>query len=330
MPRDAEQEYPVEFSAVITCYREEQTVREFHSRLRKALDGLGRSFEIVYVDDGSTDATLQILLELYDEDPRVGIVIDLFKNSGSAAAVAAGCVAARGRHFIFMDSDLQLDPEDLPGLLREFDKGADLVNGVRRERQDPWARRIASKMVNAALRRMSGAQVLDLGCTFKVAHGRLIRSLAPGPYRVLNPVHLAAGARNCANVPVAHHPRRYGSSGWSFAALLALTADTVLGLSRHPFEILSVVNLLVASAIVLRIAAGVFTTRAILPPITNGLLLNVAVLSLATIVGVVCLVGEYVLRMHRSIEGPPRYIIRSIWCREPQEAGAERPKAVSS
>src|SRR5262249_29597949 len=158
--------------------------------------------------------------------------------------------------------------------LREFDKGADLVNGVRRERHDPWRRRIASKMVNAALRRLSGAQVLDLGCTFKVAHGRLIRSLAPGPYRVLNPVHLAASARDCTNAPGPPHPRRRGWGGGSSGPLLPLTADTVLGLSRHPFEILSVINLLVATAIVLRIGAALFTTRTILPPITNGLLLN--------------------------------------------------------
>jgi len=307
----------VEFSAVISCYREERSLRQFHERLRKALDGLGRSFEIVYVNDGSTDATLPILLELYEEDPRIGVVIDLFKNSGSAAAVAAGVAAARGRHFILMDSDLQLDPEDLPRLVAEFDKGADLVNGVRRERQDPWMRKAASKIVNVALRRLWGAQVLDLGCTFKVAHGQLMRGLAPGPYRVLNPVHLVAAARDCVNVPVSHHPRPYGSSGWALSGLLALMIDTVLGLSRHPFQILSLVNALVVTLLVLRIAAGLVTTRTILPQVTTGLLLTVALLSLATIVAVVCLVGEYVLRVHRAVEGPPRYIIRSMWCRPP-------------
>lgn len=311
----SEQDYPVEFSAVVTCYREEQSIQEFHRRLRKALDGLGRSFEIIYVNDGSTDATLQMLLAIYAEDPRVGVVIDLFKNSGSAAAVAAGCAAARGRHFIFMDSDLQLDPEDLPRLVAEFDKGADLVNGVRHERQDPWRRKAASRMVNVALRWLSGVQVLDLGCTYKVAQGDLVRGFTPGPYRVLNPVHLAAAARDCANIAVAHHPRRYGSSGWSFAGLVALTADTVLGLSQHPFEILSLINLAVASLIVVRLLVSLFTTQVFLLTVTNGLLLNVAVLSLATIVALVCLVGEYVLRMHRSIEGPPRYIIRSQWRR---------------
>ncbi len=329
LPSSVEEDYPVEFSAVITCYREESSMREFHARLRKALDALGRSYEIVYVNDGSTDATLEILLAIYDQDPSVGVVIDLFQNSGSAAAVAAGCAAARGRHFIFMDSDLQLDPEDLPRLVKEFGNGVDLVNGCRRGRRDPWGRRVVSKIINASLRRMSGTQVLDLGCTFKVAHGRLIRGLAPGPSRPLNPVHLAAAARLSANVPVAHHPRPYGESGWRFSSFLALTADTVLGLSRHPFQVLSLVNALVAFLIVLRIAAAMFTTRTVLPTITNGLLLSVALLSLATIFGVVCLVGEYVLRTHRSIDGPPRYVIRSTWSR-PVKWAASTSRQVSS
>ncbi|HZR79470.1 MAG TPA: glycosyltransferase [Candidatus Binatia bacterium] len=325
-----EHEGAIEFSAVVSCYFEQRSVKEFHGRLRGALAGLGRSFEIVYVNDGSTDGTLDTLREIFSADSCVGVVIDLFKNSGSAAAVAAGCAAARGRHFVFIDSDLQLDPEELPRLVSEFDKGMDLVNGVRRERRDSWVRAGASRVVNAALRRISGASVLDLGCTFKVANGDLVRGLAPGPHRVLNPVHLAAGARDCANVPVTHHPRRYGSSGWSVAGLIALTIDTLLGLSHHPFQILSIVNLVVASAVVLRIAAGVFSSGAIFPPITNGLILNVVVLSLATMVAIVCLVGEYVLRMHRSIEGPPRYVIRSIWSRPVKAVVAgDQARAVS-
>jgi undecaprenyl-phosphate 4-deoxy-4-formamido-L-arabinose transferase len=310
-----EPEHPVEFSVIISCYREATSMREFHARLHAVLAGLGRSFEIVYVNDGSTDGTLDVLLAIYENDPSVGLVIDLFRNSGSAAAVAAGCEAARGRHFIFMDSDLQLDPEDLPRLVAAFDDGVDLVNGVRRGRRDPWPRKVASRIVNLVLRRMSGAQVLDLGCTFKVANGRLVRGLAPGPYRVLNPVHLAAAARDCANVPVAHHPRAHGSSGWRFSSFVALTVDTVLGLSRHPFQTLSLLNAVLASAVILRIVAALFTSRTVLPAVSNGLLLSVGLLTLATIFGVVCLVGEYVLRTHRSVEGPPRYVVRSIWSR---------------
>lgn len=317
MQRGGEPEYPVEFSAVISCYREERTLREFHRRLRAALDGVGRSCEIVYVNDGSPDGTLGVMRELFEADPRVGVVIDLVKNSGSAAAVAAGCVAARGRHFIFLDSDLQLDPEELPTLVQAFDRGMDLVNGVRRTRRDPLVRRVASRIVNLALRRLSRAQVVDLGCTFKVVRGYLIRGLAPGPHRPLNPVHVAAAARDCANVLVTHHPRAHGRSGWGFMGLVSLTIDSVLGLSRHPFQTVGIVSLLITMLVVLRIFVALFSPRAIFPPIGAGLLLSFAVLSLAIIVGILCLVGEYVLRMHRSTEGPPRYMIRGVWERPP-------------
>ena len=285
-------------------------MREFHARLRRVLGTLGRPFEIVYVNDGSTDGTLDTLLAIYEEDPSVGVVVDLFRNSGSPAAVAAGCVAARGRHFIFIDSDLQLDPEDLPRLVREFDEGVDLVNGVRRERRDSWARRAASKVFNVSLRRMSGARALDLGCTFKVVRGELVRGLAPGPSRVLNPVFLAAAARDCANVPVAHHPRRYGSSGWTLSAFLALTADTVLGLSRLLFQVLSLLNVVVASGALVGLAARLLTAR--VPVVTTRTLAVVVVLGMSAIFGVVCVVGEYVLRARRAVDGPPRYIVRSV------------------
>jgi undecaprenyl-phosphate 4-deoxy-4-formamido-L-arabinose transferase len=254
------------------------------------------------------------------------VVIDLVKNSGSAAAVAAGCVAARGRHFIFLDSDLQLDPEELPTLMEAFDRGMDLVNGVRRTRRDPLMRRVASRIVNVALRRWSGAQVVDLGCTFKVARGELIRGLAPGPHRPLNPVHLAAVARDCANVTVTHHPRSHGRSGWGFTSLVSLAIDSVLGLSRHPFQTVGLVSLFVTVLVTLRIVVALLTPRAIFPPIGAGLLLSFAVLSLAIIVGLVCLVGEYVLRTHRSIEGPPRYIVRTVWER-PVGAAAAVPRS---
>jgi len=232
MASDVAPDVPVEFSAVITCYQEADSIREFHGRLRGTLERLGRSFEIVYVNDGSTDATLQVLWEIYASDPGVESLIDLAGNYGPAAAVAAGCVAARGRHFIFLDSDLQLDPEELPLLMGEFDKGVDLVNGVRHRRRDHWLRRNVSRMFNACLRWISGARVADLGCTFKVVRGTLIRSLVTGPQQALNPVHLAATARSCSDVPVSHHPRRYGTSGWSLSMLLTFAAGTIVGLYR--------------------------------------------------------------------------------------------------
>lgn len=280
------------------------------------MDATGRSFEIIYVNDGSPDGTLAVLNEIFDRDTRVGVLLDLMKNSGSAAAVSAGCAAARGQHFIFMDSDLQLDPEDLPKLLAAFDEGADLANGVRAERNDPLLRRAASKVVNFALRKAYGVAAIDLGCTFKVARGELLRGLGFGPRKALNPTHLAAAAGRCANVDVTHHARRFGGSGWGYWRLISLTVDTLLGLSRGPFELLSMANLMLASLVFLRLVVALFNSGSLLSEVTHGLLLSIALMSLTLLVGIGCLVGAYVIRIHRSIEGPPLYIVRRSWKRE--------------
>lgn len=311
----------IEFSAVITCYREEQTIREFHRRLSTTLREIGRPFEIVYVNDGSVDRTLPLLLEIFAEDPCVGAVLDLCRNSGSPAAVAAGCTAARGRNFIFLDSDLQLEPEDLPRLVREFDRPVDLVNGVRRSRRDSWQRAAASKAFNLALRWVSGVRLLDMFCTFKVARGELVRGLAPGPANVMNPVHLAAAARDWADVPVAHHARPHGSSNWRLAGLLALAVDTVLGSVRYPFQIVGLLGFVFAA--VALFGAGLFTLVGS-PASLGGWGWMLVLFALALNLLALFLIGEYLVRLHRAALGPPRYIVRALWRREAPE-GDHRP-----
>ena len=110
MPPDAQMDRP-EFSVIITCYYEEQSILEFHERLTKALQSLGRTFEIVMVNDGSTDATFERLKSIFEKDAHVTTIVDLFRNTGQPCAMAAGIAHARGKDFIFMDSDLQLDPD---------------------------------------------------------------------------------------------------------------------------------------------------------------------------------------------------------------------------
>ena len=144
-----------EFSVIITCYYEEKSIEEFYTRLSGTLESTGRSYEIVFVNDGSTDKTFDRLQSIFDKDPHVRVIMDLFSNAGQGCAITAGITEARGRHFVFMDSDLQLDPEDFPLLLAEFDKGADIVTGWRKERHDSLSRVIPSKLANVIMRRVS-------------------------------------------------------------------------------------------------------------------------------------------------------------------------------
>lgn len=294
-----------ELTVVITCYYEEQSVEEFHGRLRKALDTTGLSNEIVMVNDGSTDGTWGKLCEIHERDPDA-TVIDLFRNAGQNAAISAGIQEARGRTFVFMDSDLQLDPEDLPLLLEAFRDGYDVVNGIRRERRDPLRRRIPSLFANLLLRGVAGVPFTDFGCSYQVMRGELVRAHGFGPYKPFNNVLVTRSAGRFTEVPVNHHERPYGESGWSTLALWRYLMDNVVLYSQGVFQWFSAAALLIAALAILRF----FLPGSILGEITSGLILNALLLSTSIILAVVAFVGEYVLRTFAVHARGPLYVVR--------------------
>ena len=301
-----------EFTAVVTCYFEEHSIDEFHARLSKALHATGRSFEIVMVNDGSTDRTYALLNRIFDSDPRVSCIVDMFKNYGQGAAIAAGVAQANGRHFIFMDSDLQLDPEELPLLLAEFDAGCDSVNGIRRGRRDSFFRRVASRIASIGLRRAADAPLEDPGCTFRIMHGNLIRGLALGPERVFNQIEIISKVGRHKEVPVTHHARQYGKSGWTFRKLFDFYMESLVNMSTRPFQALAAFVLAIACIGVLRVIVGLWVDFAIVPNVTNGLILNVVVIVGLFNLAVMALTGEFVIRSFRSTQGSPKYVIREV------------------
>jgi glycosyltransferase involved in cell wall biosynthesis len=294
-----------ELTVVITCYYEEQSVEEFHGRLRKALDTTGLSNEIVMVNDGSTDGTWEKLCEIHERDPDA-TVINLFRNAGQNAAISAGIQEARGRNLVFMDSDLQLDPEDLPLLLEAFRDGYDVVNGIRRERRDPLRRRIPSLFANLLLRGVAGVPFTDFGCSYQVMRGELVRAHGFGPYKPFNNVLVTRSAGRFTEVPVNHHERPYGESGWSTLALWRYLMDNVVLYSQGVFQWFSAAALLIAALAILRF----FLPGSILGEITSGLILNALLLSTSIILAVVAFVGEYVLRTFAVHARGPLYVVR--------------------
>ena len=303
---------PVEFTVVVACFREEHTVVDFHRRLSATLAALGRTSEIVFVNDGSDDSTWERLVGIFESDPRVGAIVDLFRNSGQAAAITAGIVEARGSHLVFLDSDLQLDPEDLPRLVEAFDRGADVVSGFRMTREDDAWRRVASRLGNAVLRRASGAPLRDFGCTFKIMNGAMVRAFGLGPAKPARLPHLMAAAGRCVEVPVSHHPRPHGRSGWTFSRLFAYNLENVLDLSDRPFQILGASLFALAALVVVRVVLGPFFSVRILPEVSGGLLLNALVAGILLVLALFASVGEYVMRAYRMLQGRPAYIVRTV------------------
>jgi glycosyltransferase involved in cell wall biosynthesis len=301
----------VEFSSIVTCYFEERSIDEFYTRLRRTLEATRRSFEIVMVNDGSTDGTLAKLREIHARSTHV-TVVDLLRNFGQGYAMTAGVAHATGRNFIFMDSDLQLDPEDLPKLLEEFDKGYDVVSGVRANRRDPLKRKLGSWVANKVLRRLTRAPFTDFGCTYKIYRGALMNAMQLGPSRPYTLLMLRLASR-FKEVQVGHHPRRYGKSGWSFPSLFNFMLGSFLLLERT-FQIISVLAFVVAMLTFIRIALAWAVPGSLLgSPITNGLILNSLLLSTAALLVVQALVGEYVIRIHAHQLSLPGYIVRDVW-----------------
>ncbi|UCD56016.1 MAG: glycosyltransferase family 2 protein, partial [Candidatus Hydrogenedentota bacterium] len=278
-----------EFSVLVTCHYEEQSIDEFYSRLSAAMESLGRSYEIIMLNDGSTDRTFEKLKEIFHRDPKVTAVIDFFKNSGQQAAVTAAMCQARGRAFLFMDSDLQLAPEEIPLLVREHDKGYDIVSGYRKKRKDSLFRIIPSKIANMIMRKASKSTFRDFGCTFKLYNADLVRAFELGPFHIFSNVDAISKAGRCCEVPVTHYSRKYGKSGWTFRKLWNYNIDNIISMSERPFQILAFISLVLALLFGIRVIVDYLTPFKILETVSNGLLLNAIVISSLVLVAILCM-----------------------------------------
>jgi len=308
--------FDLDLSVIISSYFEEKSIDEFHRRLSDTLRASGKSYEMIFINDGSTDGTFARLESIFEADPHVSAVIDLIKNAGQANAKTPGVMLSRGRSIVMIDSDLQLDPEELGALLVERDAGADIVSGYRRDRRDAWNRKLPSLLANVIMRRATASTLRDFGCTFKIYDGRIVRACEFDAFKPWRSVPVIARAQRIVEVPVTHHARRYGQSGWTFRKLFAYNMENLVNLSEQPFQWLGGVFLGLAGLFTLRLVADLFWDISILSRVTGGLILNVLTLGLLAVLGVVAIVGEFVIRSFIVLQGPPAFIIRTILQRE--------------
>lgn len=199
-------------SVVVPARNEEESLPVLAGEIRDALGAAGIAYELVLVDDGSTDRTLEVMLGLAAADPAVRVVRQS-PSRGQSAALQAGWRTARGEVVVTLDADLQNDPADIPGLLAALDEGFDVVNGVRVDRQDTWVRKASSKIANGVRNRLTGDSVTDVGCTLRAARAELLCDLPmfTGLHRFLPTLLKLRGAR-VTEVPVSHRPRRFGAT----------------------------------------------------------------------------------------------------------------------
>ncbi|HTF87535.1 MAG TPA: glycosyltransferase family 2 protein [Planctomycetota bacterium] len=239
----------LELSVVVPVFNEAQNLRPLHAEIAQALERLGRSSEVIYVDDRSTDGSLELLLELRREDPRVRVV-RFRRNFGQTAALAAGFEQARGKVVVTLDGDLQNDPADIPALLAEIDRGCDVVAGWRRHRHDGlWLRRIPSWIANRLISLTTGTRIHDTGCTLKAFRKDMVERLViySEQHRFLPALAMGSGAR-VRELVVNHRPRLFGKSkyGLGRASRVLLDLLSILMIARfshRPLQYFGLISL---------------------------------------------------------------------------------------
>jgi glycosyltransferase involved in cell wall biosynthesis len=225
----------MDLSVVIPVYDEAESLRELAAELDRAVAGLGRC-EFVFVDDGSTDGSLDVLRELHRADPHRVRVLSFRRNFGKSAALAAGFEAARGARVVTLDADLQDDPAEIPRMLAALDTGADMVCGWKKERRDPWSKTLPSKLFNAVTARSSGVRLHDFNTGLKAYRADVVKTVQVyGELHRFIPVLAAWHGFRVVELPVNHRPRRFGQSKFGAARFLHGFFDlvTVMFLTRR-------------------------------------------------------------------------------------------------
>ena len=301
-----------EISVIVPMFNEEPNVRELHSRITAALDEFGRSFEILAVDDGSTDGGVEILRELQSADKRLRIVL-LARNFGQTPAVFAGFAHARGQVVVTIDADLQNMPEDIPKLVRKLDQGFDVVNGWRANRHDSLFRHTTSRLLNFIVSRVTKTTIQDYGCALKAFRrevtDRLLTLTHHSRYLLVEAVKL--GVR-VAEIEVGHRERTEGKSKYSLFALIRVNFDIITGITVAPLQLIGVLGW------VLAFAGFAMVPRIIYWRLTHGLInyLETVTAIFFVIAGVQLiatgLMCEYVSRIFIEVQNRPYYVVREV------------------
>jgi len=219
----------IEISIVVPVYDEEKNIPLLYEKILKVMNGLNKSYEFIFVDDGSRDTTTQVLRNLFKADPRINI-ITLRRNFGQTAALSAGFDFARGDIVISMDADLQDDPAEIPNFVRKIEEGFDIVAGWRKQRQESFLfRRLPSWVANRLIRLFSGVKIHDFGCTFRAYRNEVIKNLElSGDLHRFIPAIVSHIGISICEIPIKRSPRIYGRSNYGLSRILSVLYDIII------------------------------------------------------------------------------------------------------
>ncbi len=303
-------------SVVIPVYNEQDSLPELIRRTSEACSQLSMEWEILLVDDGSSDRSPEMLTAAAEEPGSHVVAVLLNRNYGQHSAIMAGFNHVSGDLIITLDADLQNPPEEIPRLVAKAQEGYDVVGTVRQNRQDSWFRKRASRLINNLIQRTTGKAMGDYGCMLRAYRRHIIDAMLNCHERsTFIPILANTFARRAIEIPVLHAEREFGDSKYSLMKLINLMYDLVTCLTTTPLRMLSVFGSLIALAgfalslllIVLRLFFGPEWSG-------DGVFMLFAVLFIfigAQFVGM-GLLGEYIGRIYNDVRARPRYFIQRV------------------
>ncbi len=317
----------LQLSVIIPVYNEEEGLQALFDRLYPALDKLGITYEILFINDGSRDRSAAILREQYQKRPDVTRVI-LFKgNFGQHMAIMAGFEHATGQHMVTLDADLQNPPEDIGNLLAKMDEGHDYVGSIRRQRNDSWWRHVASRAMNTLRERITRIKITDQGCMLRAYDRGIIDAInSCKEVNTFIPALAYSFARNPAEVVVGHEERAAGESKYSLYSLIRLNFDLMTGFSVVPLQMFSMLGIAI-SVLSAFFVVFLLVRRLIIGPEAEGLftLFAIAFFLIGITLFGIGLLGEYVGRIYQQVRHRPRYLVEVI-LEEPDKGQGARDK----
>lgn len=234
-------------SVVIPVYNEQESLPELIRRTTAACESLGKEYEILLIDDGSSDNSAHMLVEASQAEGSHIVSILLNRNYGQHSAIMAGFSHVTGDLIITLDADLQNPPEEIPRLVAKADEGYDVVGTVRQNRQDSWFRKTASKMINRLIQRTTGKAMGDYGCMLRAYRRHIVDAMLHCHERsTFIPILANIFARRAIEIPVHHAEREFGESKYSFMRLINLMYDLVTCLTTTPLRMLSLLGSIIA------------------------------------------------------------------------------------
>lgn len=302
-------------SIVIPVHNEEENLTELYLRLTTTLDALGKTYEIIFTNDGSTDLTSKMLHELHQLRPQQIRVIEFNGNFGQHMAIMAGFERVRGEIVITMDADLQNPPEEIPKLVAAMEAGHDVVNTHREGRQDSFWRLAVSRLHNKIRAwMMPKLKMKDEGCMLRAYRRDIVDLMAAtGETTTFIPALALNYASNPTEVGVAHAPRSAGTSSYNFYKLIRYNFDLVTGFSLFPLQIFTLIGMSVSFLSFLFVVFLV-GRRIMLGPEVEGVFTLFAILFF--LIGIVLLglgvVGEYIGRIYLEARKRPRFVVKKV------------------